>query len=43
MLNPDSMTFTPQELMADRDIDYIKIDNLNEVLEAEWDQKNDKS
>ena len=41
-LNLNSITFTPQQLMADRDIErekLIKNKNLNEIIKAEWNKK----
>ena len=42
MLNVNSLSFTPQQLMADRDIErekLIKDNRLNEILKQEWDKK----
>ncbi len=41
-LNTNSLSFTPQQLMADRDIErekLIKDNKLNETLEQEWNKK----
>ena len=41
-LNLDSVTFTPHQLMADRDIEretMIRLDTLNEVVKTEWENK----
>ncbi len=41
-LNANSLSFTPQQLMADRDIKrekLIKDNKLNETLKQEWDKK----
>ncbi|MEG1313905.1 MAG: hypothetical protein RSD40_06275 [Bacilli bacterium] len=41
-LNLESISFTPHELMADRDIEretHIRLDTLNEVIKAEWENK----
>ena len=41
-LNANSLSFTPQQLMADRDIErekLIKDNKLNETLKQEWDKK----
>lgn len=41
-LNTNSLSFTPQQLMADRDIErekLIKDNKLNETLKQEWNQK----
>ena len=41
-LNTNSLSFTPQQLMADRDIErekLIKDNKLNETLKQEWDKK----
>lgn len=41
-LNTNSLSFTPQQLMADRDIErekLIKNNKLNETLKQEWDKK----
>ena len=41
-LNLNSITFTPQQLMADRDIErekLIKNNTLNETIKAEWNKK----
>ncbi len=40
--NTNSLSFTPQQLMADRDIErekLIKDNKLNETLKQEWDKK----
>ncbi len=42
MLNVNSLSFTPQQLMADRDIErekLIKDNKLNETLKQEWNKK----
>ena len=42
MLNVNSLSFTPQQLMADRDIErekLIKDNKLNETLKQEWNRK----
>lgn len=41
-LNTNSLSFTPQQLMADRDIErekLIKDSKLNEILKQEWNKK----
>lgn len=41
-LNTNSLSFTPQQLMADRDIErekLIKDNKLNEILKQEWNKK----
>ena len=41
-LNLNSISFTPQQLMADRDIErekLIKTNQLNNILKQEWDKK----
>ena len=41
-LNANSLSFTPQQLMADRDIErekLIKDNKLNEILKQEWNKK----
>ena len=41
-LNLNSVTFTPQQLMADRDIEREKLirnNTLNETIKAEWNKK----
>ena len=41
-LNVNSFSFTPQQLMADRDIErenLIRTNNLDKVLRAEWNKK----
>ena len=41
-LNLNSISFTPQQLLADRDIErekLIKDDKLNEVIKEEWNKK----
>ena len=41
-LNLNSITFTPQQLMADRDIEREKVirnNTLNETIKAEWNKK----
>ena len=41
-LNLNSITFTPQQLMADRDIEREKLirnNTLNETIKAEWNKK----
>lgn len=41
-LNLNSITFTPQQLMADRDIEREKLirnNTLNERIKAEWKKK----
>ena len=41
-LNVNSFSFTPQQLMADRDIErenLIRTNNLDKVLKAEWNKK----
>ena len=41
-LNLNSITFTPQQLMADRDIEREKLirnNKLNETIKAEWNKK----
>lgn len=38
----DNITFSPQQLMADRDIEretMIRLDTLNDVVKANWDSK----
>lgn len=42
-LNANNLSFTPQQLMADRDIErekLIKDNRLNETLKQEWSRKN---
>jgi len=42
MLNVNSLSFTPQQLMADRDIErekLIKDNKLDQTLKQEWDKK----
>lgn len=42
ILNLNSITFTPQQLMADRDIEREKLirnNTLNETIKAEWNKK----
>jgi len=42
MINVNSLSFTPQQLMADRDIErekLIKDNKLNETLKQEWNKK----
>ncbi len=42
MLNVNSLSFTPQQLMADRDIErekLIKDNKLSETLKQEWNRK----
>ena len=42
VLDVNHLTFTPQQLMADRDIErekLIKDNKLNEILKQEWDKK----
>ncbi len=42
ILNLNSITFTPQQLMADRDIEREKLirnNKLNETIKAEWNKK----
>ena len=41
-LNLNSISFTPQQLLADRDIEREKLirdDKLNEIIKEEWDKK----
>ena len=41
-LNLNSISFTPQQLLADRDIErekLIKDDKLNEIIKEEWNKK----
>lgn len=41
-LNLNSITFTPQQLMEDRDIEREKLirnNTLNETIKAEWNKK----
>lgn len=41
-LNLNSITFTPQQLMADRDIEREKLirnNKLNETIKEEWNKK----
>ena len=41
-LNTNSLSFTPQQLMADRDIErekLIRTNQLNNILKQEWDKK----
>ena len=42
MLNINHLSFTPQQLMADRDIErekLIRTNQLNNILEQEWNKK----
>ena len=42
MLNINHLSFTPQQLMADRDIErekLIRTNQLNNILKQEWDKK----
>ena len=42
LLNLDNITFTPQQLMADRDIEretMIRLDTLNDVVRTNWENK----
>ena len=42
LLNLDNITFTPQQLMADRDIEretMIRLDTLNDVDKTNWEYK----
>ena len=42
LLNLDNITFTPQQLMADRDIEretMIRLDTLNDVDKTNWENK----
>lgn len=42
MLNINHLSFTPQQLMADRDIErekLIRTNQLNDILKQEWDKK----
>lgn len=42
LLNLDNITFTPQQLMADRDIEretMIRLDILNDVVKTNWESK----
>lgn len=42
ILDLDNMTFSPQQLMADRDIERetkIRLDTLNDVVKEAWDSK----
>ena len=42
LLNLDNITFTPQQLMADRDIEretMIRLDTLNDVVKTNWESK----
>ena len=42
LLNIDSITFSPQQLMADRDIErekMIRLDTLNKTLKINWESK----
>ena len=42
LLNLDNITFTPQQLMADRDIEretMIRLDTLNDVVKTNWENK----
>ena len=42
LLNLDNITFTPQQLMADRDIEretMIRLDTLNDVVKTNWKSK----
>lgn len=44
-LNTNSLSFTPQQLMADRDIEREKLINdnkLNETLKQEWNKKSNE-
>ena len=41
-LNTNSLSFTPQQLMADRNIErekLIRTNQLNNILKQEWDKK----
>ena len=42
MLNINHLSFTPQQLMADRDIErekLVRTNQLNNILKQEWDKK----
>ncbi len=42
LLNLDNISFTPQQLMADRDIEretMIRLDTLNDVVKTNWESK----
>ena len=42
MLNINHLSFTPQQLMADRDIErekLIRTNQLNNILKQEWNKK----
>ena len=42
LLNLDNVTFTPQQLMADKDIEretMIRLDTLNDVVKTNWKSK----
>ena len=42
MLNINCLSFTPQQLMADRDIErekLIRTNQLNDILKQEWNKK----
>ena len=42
LLNLDNITFTPQQLMADRDIEretMIRLDSLNNIIKTNWESK----
>ena len=42
LLNLDNIAFTPQQLMADRDIEretMIRLDTLNDVIKTNWESK----
>lgn len=42
LLNLDNISFTPQQLMADRDIEretMIRLDTLNDVVTTNWESK----
>ena len=42
LLNLDNITFTPQQLMADREIEretMIRLDTLNDVVKTNWENK----
>lgn len=44
-LNLNSISFTPQQLMADSDIEREKLirnNTLNETIKAEWNKKSQK-
>ncbi len=44
-MNMNSLSFTPQQLMTDRDIErekLIKDNKLNQILKQEWNKKSKK-